>query len=45
MGGCGCRVLENETMQRVLGKRRPSHTKEAHERYLMSKSLISRLAG
>jgi hypothetical protein len=29
----------------VLGKRRTPHTKEAHERYLMSKSLISRLAG
>jgi hypothetical protein len=29
----------------VLGKRCTSHTKEAHERYLMSKNLISRLAG
>jgi hypothetical protein len=29
----------------VLGKRRTPHTKEAHESYLMSKSLISRLAG
>jgi hypothetical protein len=28
----------------MLGKRRTSHTKEAHERYLMSKSLTSRLA-
>jgi hypothetical protein len=30
---------------KMLGKRRTLHTKEAHERYLMSKSLISRLAG
>jgi hypothetical protein len=29
----------------MLGKRRTLHTKEVHERYLMSKSLISRLAG
>jgi hypothetical protein len=29
----------------MLGKRRTSHTKEAHESYLMSKSLISRVAG
>jgi hypothetical protein len=29
----------------MLGKRHTSHTKEAHERYLISKSLISRLAG
>jgi hypothetical protein len=29
----------------LLGKRSTPHTKEAHERYLMSKSLISRLAG
>jgi hypothetical protein len=30
---------------KMLGKRNTPHTKEAHERYLMSKSLISRLAG
>jgi hypothetical protein len=30
---------------KMLGKHHTSHTKEAHERYLMSKSLISRLAG
>jgi hypothetical protein len=30
---------------KMLGKRRTLHTKEAHERYLMSKNLISRLAG
>jgi hypothetical protein len=30
---------------KVLGKCCTPHTKEAHERYLMSKSLISRLAG
>jgi hypothetical protein len=29
----------------LLGRHRTSHTKEAHKRYLMSKSLISRLAG
>jgi hypothetical protein len=29
----------------LLGKRHTPHTEEAHERYLMSKSLISRLAG
>jgi hypothetical protein len=29
----------------MLGKRRTSHTKEADESYLMSKSLISRVAG
>jgi hypothetical protein len=29
----------------LLGKCCTPHTKEAHERYLMSKSLISRLAG
>jgi hypothetical protein len=29
----------------VLGRRCTLHTKEVHERYLMSKSLISRLAG
>jgi hypothetical protein len=29
----------------MLGKRCTPHTKEAHESYLMSKSLISRLAG
>jgi hypothetical protein len=29
----------------LLGKCCTLHTKEAHERYLMSKSLISRLAG
>jgi hypothetical protein len=29
----------------MLGKHRTLHTKKAHERYLMSKSLISRLAG
>jgi hypothetical protein len=29
----------------VLGKCRTLHTKEAHESYLMSKSLISRVAG
>jgi hypothetical protein len=29
----------------VLGKCHAPCTKEAHERYLMSKSLISRLAG
>jgi hypothetical protein len=29
----------------MLGKRRTLHTKEAHERHLMSRSLISRLAG
>jgi hypothetical protein len=28
----------------LLGKCHTPHTKEAHERYLMSKSLISRLA-
>jgi hypothetical protein len=32
-------------VSQVLGKRHTSHTKEAHKRYLMSKSLISRLAG
>jgi hypothetical protein len=32
-------------MSALLGKRRTQHTKEAHERYLMSKSLISRVAG
>jgi hypothetical protein len=30
---------------KILGKCCTLHTKEAHERYLMSKSLISRLAG
>jgi hypothetical protein len=30
---------------KMLGKCRTSHTKEAHKRYLMSKSLISSLAG
>jgi hypothetical protein len=30
---------------KMLGKCRTPHTKEAHERYLMSKNLISRLAG
>jgi hypothetical protein len=30
---------------KMLGRRRTPHTKEAHERCLMSKSLISRLAG
>jgi hypothetical protein len=30
---------------KLLGKRHTPHTKEAHERYLMFKSLISRLAG
>jgi hypothetical protein len=30
---------------KMLGKHHTLHTKEAHERYLMSKSLISRLAG
>jgi hypothetical protein len=29
----------------LLGKRHTPHTKEAHERFLMSRSLISRLAG
>jgi hypothetical protein len=29
----------------LLGKCRTPHTKETHESYLMSKSLISRLAG
>jgi hypothetical protein len=29
----------------LLGKHHTPHTKEAHERYLMSKSLINRLAG
>jgi hypothetical protein len=29
----------------LLGKRCTSHTKEAHQRFLMSRSLISRLAG
>jgi hypothetical protein len=29
----------------LLGKCRTLHTKEAHKRYLLSKSLISRLAG
>jgi hypothetical protein len=29
----------------MLGKHHTSHTKEAHESYIMSKSLISRLAG
>jgi hypothetical protein len=29
----------------MLGKHRIPHTKETHERYLMSKSLISSLAG
>jgi hypothetical protein len=29
----------------LLGKHYTSHTKEAHKRYLMSKTLISRLAG
>jgi hypothetical protein len=29
----------------MLGKHRTPYTKEAHERYLMSKSFISRLAG
>jgi hypothetical protein len=29
----------------LLGKRRTLHTKEAQERFLMSKSLVSRLAG
>jgi hypothetical protein len=29
----------------MLGKSHTSHTKEAHKSYLMSKSLISRLAG
>jgi hypothetical protein len=29
----------------MLGKCRTPHTKETHERYLLSKSLISRLAG
>jgi hypothetical protein len=29
----------------MIGKCCTSHTKEAHERYFMSKSLISRLAG
>jgi hypothetical protein len=30
---------------KMLGKCRTPHTKEAHERHLMSKCLISRLAG
>jgi hypothetical protein len=30
---------------KMLGKCHTLHTKEAHEKYLMSKSLISRLAG
>jgi hypothetical protein len=30
---------------KMLGKRCTVHTKEAHERFLMSKSLIRRLAG
>jgi hypothetical protein len=34
-----------QMVSQVLGKRHTSHTKEAHKRYLMSKSLISRLAG
>jgi hypothetical protein len=29
----------------MLGKLHTSHTKEVHESYLMSKSLISRVAG
>jgi hypothetical protein len=29
----------------MLGKHHTPHTKEAHKKYLMSKSLISRLAG
>jgi hypothetical protein len=30
---------------KMLGKRHTLHTKEAHERFLVSRSLISRLAG
>jgi hypothetical protein len=37
--------LEPTHGTKMLGKCHTSHTKEAHERYLMSKSLISRLAG
>jgi hypothetical protein len=40
-----CRGKNMNLEVRFLGKRRTPHTKEAHERYLMSKSSISRLAG
>jgi hypothetical protein len=38
-------ILKLHLSSTVLGKRRTSHTKEAHHRYLMSRGLISRLAG
>jgi hypothetical protein len=37
--------LVSDFSTKMLGKCHTLHTKEAHERYLMSKSLISRLVG
>jgi hypothetical protein len=47
LGAAGHNILCSPLlgMESLLGKRRTPHIKEAHESYLMSKSLISRLAG